>query len=254
MRLPGFQVLNLFIALLLNSFSADNLQLPEDDKEMNNLKIAFARIHRGLHAAKHATLAFCTKALGFRRKAAPKKIKCDAETNGVELRKDGQSAQEMGGHGEKEKHKEERCSVSILDDFISNPGVFVCVPIADAESDSEDLEDAGEKRSAVVEAGYNKQVRSQATDRPSGSRQGGTVCESRRETLIAHQLPGYHLTAQCSPLIYLCLWRACCVLPGVGGFPGGQGSGSTAQMMSPCNFAGARPNEFRNSDHDQEGE
>ncbi|KAJ6659307.1 hypothetical protein lerEdw1_019178 [Lerista edwardsae] len=156
MVIGNLVVLNLFIALLLNSFSADNLQLPEDDKEMNNLKIAFARIHRGLHAAKHAMLAFCTKALGFRRKAASKKKKCDAETNGVELRKDGRSAKEICGHGEKEKN-EERCSVNILDDFISNPGMFVCVPIADPESDSEDSEDAGEKRSTVVEAGYNKQ-------------------------------------------------------------------------------------------------
>ncbi|XP_066484180.1 sodium channel protein type 5 subunit alpha-like [Tiliqua scincoides] len=160
MVIGNLVVLNLFIALLLNSFSADNLQLPEDDKEMNNLKIAFARIHRGLHAAKHAMLAFCTKAFGFKRKAAPKKIKCDAETNGVELRRDGKNSKEICSHGEKENN-EERCSVNILDDFITNPSVFVCVPIADAESDSEESEDAGEKQTALLETDYNKQQENQ---------------------------------------------------------------------------------------------
>lgn len=137
---------------------------------MNNLKIAFARIHRGLHAAKHNMLAFCTQALGFKRKAATKKIKCDSETNGVELRRDSKGSKEIYSHGEKEKN-EDRCSVNIVDDFITNPSVFVCVPIADAESDSEDSEEAGEKQTAVMETDYNKQVRSWPKDRSSGSRQ-----------------------------------------------------------------------------------
>ncbi|NWT73761.1 SC4AA protein, partial [Prunella himalayana] len=47
-----FQVLNLFIALLLSSFSADSLQTTEDDGEMNNLRIAFARIRKGFHFVK----------------------------------------------------------------------------------------------------------------------------------------------------------------------------------------------------------
>ncbi|NXP80168.1 SCN5A protein, partial [Ramphastos sulfuratus] len=52
MVIGNLVVLNLFIALLLNSFSADSLQTAEDDREMNNLRIAFARIHRGLHFVK----------------------------------------------------------------------------------------------------------------------------------------------------------------------------------------------------------
>ncbi|XP_061441677.1 sodium channel protein type 5 subunit alpha-like [Rhineura floridana] len=157
MVIGNLVVLNLFIALLLNSFSTDNLlQLPEDDRETNNLKIAFARIHRGLHAAKQATLAFCFKALGYKQKAAQKKIKCDSEKNGLELRKDGQNPTEGYGNREDEKNGERR-SVNMLDDFISNPNVFVCVPIADAESDSEGSEDAGEKPGAVTEAEYTKQ-------------------------------------------------------------------------------------------------
>ncbi|KYO46980.1 hypothetical protein Y1Q_0014534 [Alligator mississippiensis] len=49
----GNQVLNLFIALLLNSFSATNLQTAEDDSEMNNLRIAVARIRRAVYLENH---------------------------------------------------------------------------------------------------------------------------------------------------------------------------------------------------------
>ncbi|XP_033021876.1 sodium channel protein type 5 subunit alpha-like [Lacerta agilis] len=156
MVIGNLVVLNLFIALLLNSFSTDNLlQLPEDDRETNNLKIAFARIHRGLHAAKQAMLAFCFKALGYKRKAAQKKIKCESEKNGLELRKDLPNFKESRGNREIEKNGE-RCSVNIPDDFISNPNVFVCVPIAAPESDSEGSEDAGEKQGAAMETEYTE--------------------------------------------------------------------------------------------------
>lgn len=42
------QVLNLFLALLLSSFSGDNLSAGDDDGEMNNLQIAIGRITRGI--------------------------------------------------------------------------------------------------------------------------------------------------------------------------------------------------------------
>ena len=42
------QVLNLFLALLLSSFSADNLAATDDDGEPNNLQLAMARIHKGI--------------------------------------------------------------------------------------------------------------------------------------------------------------------------------------------------------------
>lgn len=40
-------MLNLFLALLLSSFSGDNLSVGDDDAEMNNLQIAIGRITRG---------------------------------------------------------------------------------------------------------------------------------------------------------------------------------------------------------------
>ncbi|XP_059496069.1 sodium channel, voltage gated, type V-like, alpha b isoform X4 [Stegostoma tigrinum] len=58
MVIGNLVVLNLFLALLLSSFSADNLSSPDEDGEMNNLQIAFARIHRGIRFIKKATMEF----------------------------------------------------------------------------------------------------------------------------------------------------------------------------------------------------
>ncbi|KAI1884137.1 hypothetical protein AGOR_G00223350 [Albula goreensis] len=41
-------LLNLFVALLLSTFSGDNLEILEDDREVKNLQIAFGRIRRGM--------------------------------------------------------------------------------------------------------------------------------------------------------------------------------------------------------------
>uniref|UniRef100_A0A670ZXD6 Sodium channel protein n=1 Tax=Pseudonaja textilis TaxID=8673 RepID=A0A670ZXD6_PSETE len=137
MVIGNLVVLNLFIALLLNSFSTDNLnQLPEDDRETNNLKIAFARIHRGLHVAKQATLTIFFRALGWKGKAATKKVKCDSEKCEVELRNNGHNFKE--GHSSPQGREK-----SNQDDFISNPSVFICVPIAHVETDSDASEDLG---------------------------------------------------------------------------------------------------------------
>ena len=41
-------MLNLFLALLLSSFSADNLAATDDDGEPNNLQLAMARMKIGI--------------------------------------------------------------------------------------------------------------------------------------------------------------------------------------------------------------
>uniref|UniRef100_A0A673XXH3 Sodium channel protein n=1 Tax=Salmo trutta TaxID=8032 RepID=A0A673XXH3_SALTR len=48
MVIGNLVVLNLFLALLLSSFSADNLAATDDDSEMNNLTVAIGRIHQGI--------------------------------------------------------------------------------------------------------------------------------------------------------------------------------------------------------------
>uniref|UniRef100_A0A8C3RHZ3 Sodium channel protein n=1 Tax=Cyanoderma ruficeps TaxID=181631 RepID=A0A8C3RHZ3_9PASS len=52
MVIGNLVVLNLFLALLLSSFSADNLAVTDDDNEMNNLQIAVARMQKGIDYVK----------------------------------------------------------------------------------------------------------------------------------------------------------------------------------------------------------
>jgi len=58
------QVLNLFLALLLSSFSGDNLSAGDDDGEMNNLQIAIGRITRGIDWLKAYVASMVGQILG----------------------------------------------------------------------------------------------------------------------------------------------------------------------------------------------
>ncbi|KAK1876747.1 Sodium channel protein type 1 subunit alpha [Dissostichus eleginoides] len=58
MVIGNLVVLNLFLALLLSSFSADNLAATDDDSEMNNLQIAVGRIQRGIAFVKSMVRQF----------------------------------------------------------------------------------------------------------------------------------------------------------------------------------------------------
>uniref|UniRef100_A0A8C3MAA1 Sodium channel protein n=1 Tax=Geospiza parvula TaxID=87175 RepID=A0A8C3MAA1_GEOPR len=118
MVIGNLVVLNLFIALLLSSFSADSLQTTEDDGEMNNLRIAFARIRKTFHFFKSVTWDACCRKLRHIKKVHKKKIKltpksCQENYNNEWIEKNGDR----------------------------NPNVFVCVPIAEAENTSEGFED-----------------------------------------------------------------------------------------------------------------
>ncbi|XP_039379416.1 sodium channel protein type 5 subunit alpha-like isoform X6 [Mauremys reevesii] len=169
MVIGNLVVLNLFIALLLNSFSADNLQAPEDDGEMNNLKIAFARIHRGLHLVKHATWNYCCGQCQHPKKAAKKKKKLAANNTCVEAGKEGKICKENHSNNGTEKNGD-KCSVSILENFITNPNMFVCVPIAEADSDSGDYEE-DDKPTTFSETEYSRQQENHL-------RQRGEQCKS----------------------------------------------------------------------------
>ncbi|KAH1176852.1 hypothetical protein KIL84_010554, partial [Mauremys mutica] len=138
MVIGNLVVLNLFIALLLNSFSADNLQAPEDDGEMNNLKIAFARIHRGLQLVKHTTWNYCCGQCQHPKKAAKKKKKLAANNACVEAGKEGKICKENHSNNGAEKHGD-KCSVSILENFITNPNMFHLDDISCSEGSTVDL-------------------------------------------------------------------------------------------------------------------
>ncbi|XP_077128918.1 sodium channel protein type 2 subunit alpha-like [Ranitomeya variabilis] len=61
MVIGNLVLLNLFLALLLSSFSSDNLCTNEVDSELNNLQVAFGRIRKGLAYAKKRLLEFFQK-------------------------------------------------------------------------------------------------------------------------------------------------------------------------------------------------
>lgn len=149
------QVLNLFLALLLSSFSADNLTAPDEDGEMNNLQLALARIQRGLRFLKRTTWDFCCGLLQRRpqKPAAlvphgqlpgciatssslppPETEKVPLARKETRFEEDRQPGQDTPGHPEP-----------------------VCVPIAVAESDTDDQEE-DEENSLGTEEESSKQV------------------------------------------------------------------------------------------------
>ncbi|XP_023587979.1 sodium channel protein type 10 subunit alpha isoform X1 [Trichechus manatus latirostris] len=142
MVLGNLVVLNLFIALLLNSFSADNLTAPEDDGEVNNLQVALARIQAFGHCAKQAFCDFFRKpCLRPWPKAEPQLVvKLPLSSSSAENHIATDAA--VGSPGGVPAPRGPRDDHS---DFITNPSVWVSVPIAEGESDLDDLEDDGEE-------------------------------------------------------------------------------------------------------------
>uniref|UniRef100_A0A8D2DUL3 Sodium channel protein n=1 Tax=Sciurus vulgaris TaxID=55149 RepID=A0A8D2DUL3_SCIVU len=143
MVLGNLVVLNLFIALLLNSFSADNLTAPEDDGEVNNLQVALARIQVFSRRTKQALRSFFSRpCLLPWPKAEPQlwmkpSISISKAENHIAA--NAAAAGSPGGLPGLRDPREEH------GDFITNPNVWVSVPIAEGESDLDDLEDDGEQ-------------------------------------------------------------------------------------------------------------
>ncbi|KAJ3586956.1 hypothetical protein NHX12_013347, partial [Muraenolepis orangiensis] len=109
MVIGNLVVLNLFLALLLSSFSADNLAATDDDGELNNLQISVIRIKKGV--------------AWFKIKVATQLKKPPEEDEQKPL------DDIVGKYMIDEDHMS----------FIHNPNLTVCVPIAVGESDFENL-------------------------------------------------------------------------------------------------------------------
>ncbi|XP_058260603.1 sodium channel protein type 4 subunit alpha B isoform X2 [Hemibagrus wyckioides] len=73
MVIGNLVVLNLFLALLLSSFSGDNLASSDDDGEMNNLQIAISRITRGIDWVKAFFITNVRRLLRLKPKEEEKK-------------------------------------------------------------------------------------------------------------------------------------------------------------------------------------
>uniref|UniRef100_A0A8C9L9R6 Sodium channel protein n=1 Tax=Pavo cristatus TaxID=9049 RepID=A0A8C9L9R6_PAVCR len=165
MVIGNLVVLNLFLALLLSSFSADNLSAPDEDGEMNNLQLAFARINRGLQYVKHTTWDFCCNVLRHPKTTAEKKamMKLAAQNTGAlnncvnshptaELGKDMENHKENHTEDGMNKNMEKHLGITDNDDFMTNPDLSICVPIAVGESD---IEEEDEEQSTFTEMEQN---------------------------------------------------------------------------------------------------
>ncbi|XP_010178019.1 PREDICTED: sodium channel protein type 5 subunit alpha-like isoform X1 [Mesitornis unicolor] len=168
MVIGNLVVLNLFLALLLSSFSADNLSAPDEDGEMNNLQLAFARINRGLQYVKHTTWDFCCNVLRHPKTTAEKKamMKLAAQNTGAlnnyvnshmttELGKDLENHKENHAEDGMNKNGEQHLGITDNDDFMTNPDLSICVPIAVGESD---IEEEDEEQSTFTEMEQSAQL------------------------------------------------------------------------------------------------
>ncbi|XP_069388610.1 sodium channel, voltage-gated, type I-like, alpha [Paralichthys olivaceus] len=150
MVIGNLVVLNLFLALLLSSFSADNLAATEKDEEMNNLQIAIGRIQKGIAFVKSMFQSSCNN-ICLRDK---KKAKSDDKSldelqkpmgpNGVpnhtikDFPKNG-NGDVTGVDKNGDKYIVSSKSDDSIMSFINNPSLTVTVPIALGESDFDNL-------------------------------------------------------------------------------------------------------------------
>lgn len=130
------QVLNLFLALLLNSFSGDNLSAGDDDGEMNNLQIAIGRITRGIDWFKALVIRMVLQIL-HRKPPEPEEGQThdgDPQMEGIEMNHLDTSQNYKMADGISNCLVEGRPSGIIVDRKLS-----LDVPIAQGESDFENL-------------------------------------------------------------------------------------------------------------------
>ncbi|XP_021094211.1 sodium channel protein type 9 subunit alpha isoform X1 [Heterocephalus glaber] len=166
MVIGNLVVLNLFLALLLSSFSSDNLTAIEDDPDANNLQIAVARIKKGIDYVKQTAREFILKAFSKKPKVPQvvrqvedlnsKKENCISNHTLAEMSKDSHF------HKENEKSSGFESSVdrnlveeSDYQSFIHNPSLTVIVPIAPGESDLENMNT--EELSSDSDSDYSKE-------------------------------------------------------------------------------------------------
>nr|XP_010298392.1 PREDICTED: sodium channel protein type 4 subunit alpha [Balearica regulorum gibbericeps] len=135
MVIGNLVVLNLFLALLLSSFSADSLAASDDDGEMNNLQIAIGRITKGIDFVKTSVLMLLHR-LWKGKKVAPEEEqepnkRDNSVLNHVDTGQEPKSEYLDGVTGKEHYFMDELDHMN----FINNPNLTVQVPIASEESD-----------------------------------------------------------------------------------------------------------------------
>ncbi|MED6278298.1 Sodium channel protein type 2 subunit alpha [Characodon lateralis] len=194
MVIGNLVVLNLFLALLLSSFSSDNLmKTADDDNELNNLQIAFDRIHRGISFIKLKIGSCCNSlCLGDKKASEDKTFGHNGVPNHTitDFSKSGNG--EGTGVGKTgDKYIVNSKSDDSIMSFINNPSLTVTVPIAAEESDFEMLntEDFSSFSSNVPE--FHVAVDDDDDDGEFSASEGSTVDDQSNgepAELVAHDL------------------------------------------------------------------
>ncbi|XP_061330268.1 sodium channel protein type 5 subunit alpha-like isoform X2 [Pezoporus flaviventris] len=151
-------VLNLFIALLLNSFNTDSSTDQEESGQMTKSQITIVHIRKGLQSVKDRILGRCCKAMKRSLKTTAKKktlVKIsakDIEENNyamIDVRKDiDNSCLDLGYY-----NTERNCSVTMkYEEFLTSHST--CVPIAVPETYTDE---GGDEHSVCTETEYRKQ-------------------------------------------------------------------------------------------------
>ncbi|MEJ1278198.1 hypothetical protein NN561_009117 [Cricetulus griseus] len=192
MVIGNLVVLNLFLALLLSSFSADNLAATDDDNEMNNLQIAVDRMHKGIAYVKRKIYEFIQQSFVRKQKILDEIKPLDDLNNRkdncisnhtTEIGKDLDCLKDVNGttSGIGTGSSVEKYIIDESDymSFINNPSLTVTVPIAVGESDFEnlntedfssesDLEESKEKlnESSSSSEGSTVDIRAPAEEQP----------------------------------------------------------------------------------------
>ncbi|NXA20700.1 SCN5A protein, partial [Ibidorhyncha struthersii] len=154
-------VLNLFIALLLSSFSTDSSTGQEDTGQMTKCQIAIARIHKGLQFVKDRVWDHCGKIMKRNLKTtAKRKTLVNISTKDIEgieennyamtdVRKDiDNDCFDIGYHDTKESSSITRK----YEEFLTSRST--CVPIAEAETYTNEGDD---EHSVCTEIEYRKE-------------------------------------------------------------------------------------------------
>ncbi|MEJ1278199.1 hypothetical protein NN561_009118 [Cricetulus griseus] len=169
MVIGNLVVLNLFLALLLSSFSSDNLTAIEEDTDANNLQIAVARIKRGINYVKRTLRELILKSFSKKPKGSKDTKRTVDPNNKKENYIANRTLAEMSkDHKERDKMSAFGSSIdkSFMDEndyqsFIHNPSLTVTVPIAPGESDLENMNT--EELSSDSDSDYSKERRNRSS-------------------------------------------------------------------------------------------
>ncbi|XP_059674764.1 sodium channel protein type 5 subunit alpha [Gavia stellata] len=151
-------VLNLFIALLLSSFSTDSSMGQEETGQETKCQIAIARIHKGLQSVKGRILDCCGKRMKRSLKTTAKK-KALVKISAKDVEENNYAMTDVGKYIDNNcfdigyYNTEESSSITgKYEDFLISRGT--CVPIAVAETYTNE---GGDKHNVCTEIEYRKQ-------------------------------------------------------------------------------------------------